>query len=73
MVDTYKRTSNPMMHRPVVKPELVKWMRESQTQLSGEITEVLSFAKNNNIPVIPHETVLYFQMLLSLLLSLIHI
>jgi len=67
MVDTYKRTSNPMMHRPVVKPELVKWMRESQTQLSGEITEVLSFAKNNNIPVIPHETVLYFQMLLSLL------
>ncbi|RZI48932.1 O-methyltransferase [Lactococcus kimchii] len=67
MVETYKRTSNPMMNRPVVKPELVEWMRESQTQLSGEITNVLEFAQTNNIPVIPHETVLYFQMLLSLM------
>ena len=56
-----------MMNRPVVKPELVDWMRESQTQLSGEITEVLAFAQENNIPVIPHETVLYFQMLISLI------
>lgn len=56
-----------MMNRPVVKPELVEWMRESQTQLSGEITNVLEFAQTNNIPVIPHETVLYFQMLLSLM------
>lgn len=32
MVETYKRTSNPMMNRPVVKAELVEWMRSSQTQ-----------------------------------------
>lgn len=67
MVETYKRTSNPMMNRPVVKAELVEWMRSSQTQVTGELAEVLNFAKENNIPVIPHETVLYFQMLLSLL------
>ena len=56
-----------MMNRPVVKAELVEWMRSSQTQVTGELAEVLNFAKENNIPVIPHETVLYFQMLLSLL------
>nr|CAA68045.1 methyltransferase [Lactococcus cremoris] len=67
MVETYKSTSNPMMNRPVVKAELVEWMRSSQTQVTGELAEVLNFAKENNIPVIPHETVLYFQMLLSLL------
>ncbi|MGO2329160.1 MAG: O-methyltransferase [Lactococcus cremoris] len=67
MVETYKRTSNPMMNRPVVKAELVEWMRSSQTQITGELAEVLNFAKENNIPIIPHETVLYFQMLLSLL------
>ncbi|MCL2112914.1 O-methyltransferase [Lactococcus protaetiae] len=67
MVETYKRTSNPMMNRPVVKPELVDWMRRSQTQLSGDITKVLAFAKENNIPVIPHETVTYFQMLISIM------
>lgn len=56
-----------MMNRPVVKAELVEWMRSSQTQITGELAEVLKFAKENNIPVIPHETVIYFQMLLSLL------
>ena len=56
-----------MMNRPVVKEELVEWMRSSQTQVTGEIAEVLNFAKENNIPVIPHETVLYFQILLNLL------
>lgn len=64
---TYKKNSNPMMNRPVVKPELVEWMRKNQTQLTGEITEVLEFAQLNNIPIIPHETVTYFQMLISLM------
>ncbi len=64
---TYTKTSNPMMNRPVVKPELVDFMREEQTQLSGDITNVLQFAQENNIPVIPHETVVYFQFLLSMI------
>jgi predicted O-methyltransferase YrrM len=67
MVETYKRTSNPMMNRPVVKPELVEWMRDSQTQITGDVKNVLDFAHENNIPVIPHETVVYFQMLISLM------
>ena len=64
---TYKKTSNPMMHRPVVKPELVQWMRERQTAVTGDLAIVLKQASENNIPIIPHETVVYFQMLLHLL------
>ena len=42
MVETYKRTSNPMMNRPVVKAELVEWMRSSQTQITGELASLAS-------------------------------
>ena len=67
MVETYKSTSNPMMNRPVVKAELVEWMRSSQTQVTGELAEVLNFAKENNIPIIPHETVAFFRILMQTL------
>lgn len=42
MVETYKRTSNPVMNRPVVKAELVEWMRSSQTQITGELASLAS-------------------------------
>ncbi|PCS01322.1 methyltransferase [Lactococcus fujiensis JCM 16395] len=56
-----------MMNRPVVKAELVDWMREKQTPVQGDLETVLNFAQENNIPVIPHETVVYFQMLIQLI------
>ncbi|MGM9885694.1 MAG: O-methyltransferase [Lactococcus sp.] len=56
-----------MMHRPVVKAELVDWMRQNQTPVQGDLASVLKQAQENNIPVIPHETVVYFQMLIQLL------
>ena len=40
-----------MMNRPVVKAELVEWMRSSQTQVTGELAEVLNFAKENKKPI----------------------
>ncbi|WP_416037677.1 O-methyltransferase [Lactococcus formosensis] len=67
MVLTYKRTSNPMMNRPVVKEEIVDFVRERQTQITGPLKNVETFAHENNIPIIPHETVVYFQMLLDLM------
>lgn len=67
MVETYKKNSNPMMRRPVVKEEILDFMRTRQRQLSGHLAEVNQFAEANNIPVIPHETVLYFQMLQGLM------
>lgn len=56
-----------MMNRPVVKAEILSFMRERQTQPTGELASVLQAAKENHIPVIPQETVNYFQLLLSLL------
>ena len=31
-----------MMNRPVVKAELVEWMRSSQTQITGELASLAS-------------------------------
>ncbi|MFC4652040.1 O-methyltransferase [Lactococcus nasutitermitis] len=56
-----------MMNRPVVKAELVEFMRTRQTQLTGNLKIVEDFAHEHNIPVIPHETVVYFQFLLGLI------
>lgn len=56
---------NEMMHRPVVKPELVKYMREEQKQLTGELGQVEAEAHEKGVPIIPHETVVFMQFLLG--------
>ncbi len=50
---------NEMMHRPVVKPELVAFMREKQKQLPGELGEIEQAAHEKEVPIIPHETVVF--------------
>jgi len=64
---TYKKGSSPMMHRPVVKEELVEFMRERQIQLTGHLKELEEFSAEHYIPIIPHETVVYFQFMISLM------
>lgn len=56
---------NEMMHRPVVKPELVAFMREKQKQLPGELGEIEQAAHEKEVPIIPHETVVFLQFLLG--------
>ncbi|MDR2833118.1 MAG: O-methyltransferase [Streptococcaceae bacterium] len=56
---------NPMMNRPVVKKEIVDYMRTNQKQLTGEIATIQQEAKERNVPVIPHETVVFLQFLLG--------
>ncbi|MFV0558087.1 MAG: O-methyltransferase [Enterococcus sp.] len=56
---------NEMMHRPVVKPELVEFMRTKQKKLPGELGQIEAEANENEIPVIPHETVVFLQFLLG--------
>ena len=51
---------NEMMHRPVVKPELVEYMRSSQRRFPGDLGELENTANELGIPIIPHETVAYF-------------
>ena len=49
------------MRRPVVKHEIVEFMRHRQKQVTGSLKELENFARKENIPIIPHETVAYFR------------
>lgn len=66
-MEAYNEQSNPMMRRPIVNPRIVELMRSRQRQLTGQLAEIQNFAREQNIPVIPHETVVYFQFLLSII------
>lgn len=65
MVKTYNEQSNHNMRRPVVKSEVVDFMRTQQAPVTGSLAELATFAKVHNIPIIPHETVAYFRLLLQ--------
>ncbi|MHC5375489.1 O-methyltransferase [Enterococcus sp. LJL120] len=56
---------NEMMHRPVVKKDLLDFMRNQQKQLPGELGKIEAEAHEEEIPVIPHETVVFLQFLLG--------
>lgn len=55
------------MRRPVVKEEIVDFMRTKQTQHTGFLKELEEFARQENIPVIPQETVAFFRLLMQVL------
>lgn len=67
MVESYSKNANHNMRRPVVKEEIVKFMRQRQKQVSGSLKELETFARKENIPIIPHETVAYFRFLMETL------
>lgn len=56
---------NEMMHRPIVKEELVNFMRTKQKQLPGELGAIEAEANQEGVPVIPHETVVFLQFLMG--------
>lgn len=67
MVESYSKNANHNMRRPVVKEEIVDFMRQKQQQVTGDLKVLEDFAKKENIPVIPHETVAYFRLLMETL------
>lgn len=56
---------NEMMHRPVVKEELLDFMRTQQKKLPGELGKLEEEAHVAEVPVIPHETVVFLEFLLG--------
>lgn len=56
---------NEMMDRPVINNDVREYLRTDQKQLTGKLKEIEEFANENRIPVIPHETVVYFIWLLN--------
>ena len=67
MVESYSKNANHNMRRPVVKDEIVDFMRTRQKPVAGALEELEAFARKENIPIIPHETVAYFRLLLQAL------
>lgn len=47
---------NEMMHRPVVMPEIVEFMRNGQQPFAGALGDLEAYANERGIPIIPHET-----------------
>ncbi|MGO4994866.1 O-methyltransferase [Jeotgalibaca porci] len=58
---------NPMMSRPVVKPELVDFMRKELKPFSGGLAEIEAYANERGIPIIPHETAVFLNMIVGML------
>lgn len=56
---------NEMMNRPVVKSELVEYMRKQQKPLRGALGELEKEAHHRGVPIIPHETVVFLEFLLG--------
>ena len=62
MVESYSKNANHNMRRPVVKEEIVSFMRERQAPVTDALKELEEFARRENIPIIPHETVAFFRL-----------
>ncbi len=58
---------NEMMDRPVIDTEVRDYLRSSQKQLSGSLGELEAWANERRVPIIPHETVTFFNWLLPLI------
>ncbi|MFI3615522.1 O-methyltransferase [Streptococcus uberis] len=65
MVKSYSENANHNMRRPVVKEEIVSFMRTKQKQNESFLAEIEVFARQENIPIIQHEVVAYFRVLLQ--------
>ena len=65
MVESYSKNANHNMCRPVVKEEIVSFMRERQAPVTDALKELEEFARRENIPIIPHETVAFFRLFLQ--------
>ena len=65
MVESYSKNANHNMRRPVVKEEIVSFMRGRQAPVTDALKELEEFARRENIPIIPHETVAFFRLFLQ--------
>ncbi|MCC5895330.1 MAG: O-methyltransferase [Alkalibacterium sp.] len=56
-----------MMDRPVINEGVRDFLRTNQKQLTGKLGEIEKWANENRVPIIPHETVSYFNWLLPIM------
>lgn len=58
-------SQNEMMNRPVVDQDVVDFLRKKQKALTGPLGEIEREANERGVPIIPHETVVFLNMLLG--------
>ncbi|MGX7024124.1 O-methyltransferase [Vagococcus hydrophili] len=56
---------NEMMHRPVLKDEILDLVRNRQRQMEGELGELQQQAYEDNVPIIPNETATFLRFFLK--------
>lgn len=61
-----KVMKNEMMDRPVVEAGVLNFMRTGQNDFPTPLKELEDYAHENRVPVIPHETAVFLDFLLSI-------
>lgn len=56
---------NEMMHRPVLKDEILELIRNRQKQMEGALGEIQQEAYVNDVPIIPNETASFLKFFLK--------
>lgn len=56
---------NEMMDRPVVNKDVLEFIRKKQKPLTGKLGEIERGANERGVPIIPHETVVFLNLLLG--------
>ncbi|MGX4686758.1 O-methyltransferase [Vagococcus sp. JNUCC 83] len=56
---------NEMMHRPVLKDEIIDLIRYRQPEMRGKVGEIQQEAKETGVPVIPNETATFLRFFLK--------
>ncbi|MFW3538641.1 putative O-methyltransferase YrrM [Vagococcus fluvialis] len=56
---------NEMMHRPVLKDEVLDLVRNRQNKVSGTLGEIQAQATIDNVPIIPNETASFLKFFLK--------
>ncbi|MEX2783646.1 O-methyltransferase [Streptococcus sp. H49] len=66
MVKLYSKKANPNMRRPIVKEEIVDYLRTQQKPNTGYLADLEQFARQENIPIIQPEVAAYFRFFLQM-------
>lgn len=61
-----KVIQNEMMDRPVVEAGVLNFMRTRQSEFPAPLKALEDYAHENRVPVIPHETAVFLDFLLSI-------
>lgn len=60
-----EKMRNEMMHRPVLKDEVLELVRDRQKKVPGALGKIQEQATIDNVPIIPNETASFLRFFLK--------